>query len=315
MPRILDQEMNWEELCEYTIKQLGNGLKPKETIMFRKWFIEREVVGKLFDPILTLRCFRIWKELNDNLDHFVVICGREGFGKTTLSFQIAAWVNPNFDLTNVCYGAKHYLDILSKKANSFHQELNSETVVLDEGTELLSRETLNATNRVLTKTFFVQRSLKFLVIVNIPNFFMLDGVIRNHRVRTLIEVIGRGKYKCITGKGINIVADKGMRTKDIGCVRIPNGSFWHGSFRVNFPKKIDRKEYEKYKLQSIKDLIEEMKDDVVSKKLLSTAKVAKQIDLSSGTMISMIKRGELEGKQVASKWYLTRKGYDKVMQV
>lgn len=128
MPRRLTDTMNWEEICEHTLTKIGHKLKQGEVSIFRKWFAEREKVGYLFDQTMILRCFRIWQDLQKGLDHFIVISGREGFGKTTLSFQIAAWVNPDgFDIGNVCYGAKSYIDILSKKAEEYTKGLDDGT--------------------------------------------------------------------------------------------------------------------------------------------------------------------------------------------
>ncbi len=316
MPRELEKEMPWDKLCIHVLGKIGGKLKKNEIPIFKRWFMDRECLGYLFDYILILRCFKIWQELKDGLDHFIIICGREGFGKSTLSFQIAAWVNPQgFNLKNVCYGAKDYLDILGRKAeeNLAFDDIKSESLVLDEGTELLSKEAMNATNRTLTKTFFVQRALKFLVIVNIPNFHMLDVVMRHHRVRTLIEVTRRGKYKCITGKGINIVAKEGSTSKQVNNIRLPSGYFWNGYFSVKFPKTMDRKEYEDFKSQSIRDLIDSMKDNVVQKKMVSVGTLAKEITMKPDTIIKMIKSQQVEGKQIGNKWYITRKAYDKLI--
>ncbi len=316
MPKKLEEGKTWEEIYEHIYSQIGYSLKKSEERTFKKWFMYREKLGFFFDSLLILRCFRIWQEIERNLDHFIVISGREGFGKTTLSFQIAAWVNPDgFELGNVCYGAKRYLEILSEKARKYRPDKNteSESLVLDEGTELLSRESLNVTNRSLIKTFFVQRTLKFLVIVNIPNFHMLDIAIRMHRVRTLIEVTDRGKYRCITGKGIPIIAKEGQVTKQVSSVKIPNGTFWQGYFRKDFPPMIDRVAYEEHKIESIRDMLETMKDDVIQTKMVSVSKVCKEIGISDDTIIRMIKRQEYDGKQIGSKWYLTRKAYDKML--
>ena len=76
----LEKQMSWEELCEQTISKLSRKLKPSEVPSFRRWFMYREKVGYLFDYILILRCFRIWQELEQGLDHFIVISGREGLG-------------------------------------------------------------------------------------------------------------------------------------------------------------------------------------------------------------------------------------------
>ena len=157
MVKPLDQQFNnWSELCDYVFSKIGNKLGKKDQGTFKKWFMARERVGWLIDIGMVLRCYFIWKELMKGLDHFIVISGREGCGKTTLSFGISAWVTPNgFDLENVCYGAKQYLDILGKKSEyvALHPEYNvkAESVVLDEGTELLSRESLN----IMFATVFV----------------------------------------------------------------------------------------------------------------------------------------------------------------
>ena len=317
MPRRIEDGKTWEQVYEEVNNKIGYKFSKKDRPIFKKWFLYREKVGYLFDAVMILRCFRIWQEIERNLDHFIVISGREGYGKTTLSFAISAWVNPDgFSLANVCYGAKSYLDILSKKANTQDtNNISSESIVLDEGTELLSRESLNVTNRSLTKTFFVQRALKFLVIVNIPNFHMLDITIRNHRVRTLIEVTKRGKYKCICGKGIKIIAKEGQMSKQVDGVRIPIGTWWEGYFRKEFPIMVDREAYESHKIISIREMLETMKDDVVERKMVAATKVSKEIGCVPETIVKMIKRQEIEGKMISGKWYLTRAAYDKIMTV
>lgn len=317
MAYILEDNMNWSQLCDHTIDKIN--LSSKDEPVFRRWFMSREKVGYRLDPITIFRCFNIWKELKNNLDHFIVISGREGYGKSTLSFHIAAWVTPDgFDMGNVCYGARQYLDILDLKAKESlkpDSKILNTSIVMDEGTELLSREALNVTNRVLTKSFFIQRVLKFLVITNIPNFFMLDTVIRLHRVRTLIQVLDRGHMKVITGKGISKICKEGMLHKDVNAVCIPDGTFWHGSWRKKLPLDMDYEEYEQYKLESVAQAISDMKDDVVQKKMIAVGKVAKEIGSSRLMITAMIKRGEVEGKQIASKWYITRKAYDKLLTV
>ncbi|MFC1704715.1 hypothetical protein ACFLZ6_00115 [Nanoarchaeota archaeon] len=115
----LEDKYNWSELCDITVGKIEHKLKQKEVPSFKKWFMQREGIGYRFDYQLVLRAYRIWQELQNNLDHFAVISGREGFGKSTLALQLASWVNPNFQLTNVCYGAKSFLDILGNRADEF----------------------------------------------------------------------------------------------------------------------------------------------------------------------------------------------------
>lgn len=314
----LENTMSWEEVHDHLFLKIGRKINKADRPIFKKWFMEREFLGLSFDAIMVLRCFRIWQEIEKGLDHFVVISGREGYGKSTLSFQIAAWINPKgFGLKNICYSAKEYLSVLSKKSEEYSKQgykKHSESLVMDEGTELLSRESLSITNRSLAKSFFIQRALNFLVIVNIPNFHMLDGVIRNHRCRTLIELTNRGKYKGITKKGIPIVAKEGLLTKSVLGVKIPYGTFWEGGFRIDFPPMINRKEYEDHKLESIKTALETMQDDIVQQKLLPASKVVGEIvGMDRKTLIRLIKKGEVDGKQIGAKWYITKKAYDKLI--
>ncbi len=256
-----------EELYQYHITRIRK-LDPKfNPNFFKKWFMERiETVTAVFDSAMIMRCFMIWQDMQRGYDHFVVIAGGEGFGKSTLSFQMASWVNPNFKLENVCYGARKYIEILQKKArvclNKKEEEVEKESLVMDEGTELLSKDALTKTNKVIIKTTFIQRRLKYLVIINIPNFFLLDTTIRSHRTKTLVEITKRGKYKCITGKAISLVAQYGLKNKKISSVKIPNGTFWHGDFTKHFPRNIDPEEYDVVKLVGIDETLNTLSEDL-----------------------------------------------------
>lgn len=312
----LEEQYTWAELCDRTLEKIQHKLKPQETATFKKWFMQRECVGYLFDYQLIYRCFRIWSELKNNLDHFIVLSGREGFGKTTLSFQIAAWVNPNFVLGNVCYDASGFLEILKARASTCEATPEDfQSVVMDEGTELLSREATNITNRTLVKTFFIQRALKFLVIINIPNFHMLDSVVRHHRVRTLIEILSRGKYKCITGVGIKTISKEGLATKEVNKVHLKDGQFFHGYFSKDFPKTINYNEYQLNKYKAIRETLDRMSDDIVLRKFVHIGKITKAANISNDTLIRQIKEGKLEGKQIGSKWFVTKDAYDKLLSI
>lgn len=275
--------------------------------------MERETVGYLFDYILVLRCYRIWEELENNLDHFIVCSGREGRGKSTLSIQIASWIYPQFNLSHICYDAATFVGLLRLRAKGLQTTPEDvKCIVMDEGTELLGREFQHLTNRVLTKSFFIQRALKFLVIINIPNFFMLDKVVRQHRVRTLIYVKKRGLYKCITGKGIDSVAEYGFR-REISEIKLKQEDWWTGYFNKDFPSNVSREEYEGNKMEKIREALDKMKEDLTETKMISSSKVSKQIDMSQATMINLIRAGEIEGKQIGGKFYITKRAYEKLI--
>ncbi len=56
-----------------------------------------------------------------------------------------------------------------------------------------------------------------------------------------------------------------------------------------------------------------MKDDVVQKKMIAAHKVAKEIGSTTDMIVGLIKKEEIDGKQIASKWYVTRRAYDKLL--
>src|SRR3990167_8531161 len=79
---------------------------------------------------------------------------------------------------------------------------------MDEGgMDLFAREAMRSSNVWLNKTFFAQRFLNVHTTICIPNFYMLDSGVREHRVKTLILVLHRGMYKVIVGEGIRMAND------------------------------------------------------------------------------------------------------------
>jgi len=311
----LEEQMTWPELCVYTSDRLkfkNNAEKNK----FKEWFMLREKVGYRFDHNLIFRAYKIWCELENNLDHFVVICGREGLGKTTLSIQIASWVWPEFNIESIVYGSNDYIKLLKKKSEEYKTTKNCEisVIALDEGTELLSREAMTKSNTILTKTFFVQRALKCLVIINIPNFHMLDTIVRKHRVKTLIEVTNRGKYKAIVGKAIPIVSKDGERNKEVHNVRIPLGFFWDGYFAKDFPKNIIREEYEAKKMQGIDVLLGGLSDDSTSSKYITIKDFSKVSGMKQPTIRNHVKKGIIKGKKIGNLYYIDKEIAEKIIK-
>lgn len=307
--------MSWSELCDHVMLKIGKNLKPKEVNEFRKWFMLREQIGYRFEPALILRCFKIWQDLKNHLDHFIVISGREGYGKSTLALQLACWVTPNFTLKNICYGAKSYITQLSEKADKYetNNEPVLETLIMDEGIELLSRESLNLTNRALLKTFFIQRTLNYLVIVCCPNYFMLDSVLRLHRVRTVIHLVQRAGYKVITGRGIQMINKIGAKSKDINSVRLPEGFFWHGTFSKPFPKTIDVAEYDAMKMKGVREVLTTLKEGLSERKMIKTTEVAKGLGCNRELPVDWIKEKRIVGKKIGGVWYMPIEEYEKLM--
>lgn len=315
----LENKMSWPELCNYTIDRClaKRLLKPSQAADFRKFMMSRAKIGYCFDHISILRAYFIYRELCQGLDHFVVMSGREGLGKSTLSMQLAAWVDPSFTEDSIVYGAADYIAKMREKLDKFKamKKMQITALVLDEGTELLSKESLNLTNRILTKTFFVQRALRFLIIVNIPNFFMLDGVIRNHRAQTLMEVMRRGRVKGFNARGLRIVAKQGMLHKDVQAVKVPEGLWWESDFRKQPPQTIDWETYEQQKLDGISRLLEDLQGVATPKKYIALTDAAEKLGMHRKVLVRMLQKGKIQGKKIGKMYYVTRKAFKSLSDV
>ena len=252
----------WQEICDLTVKRLQSQLdKNKDEKRFRKWFMKREKVGWRFSEWMVYRMFQIWKELQLNLDHFIVNSGREGFGKSTLAMNEACWIDPEFDLKNgVIYEVDRYVDIMLerlkevKEAELKGEKVNWRVLVLDEGTELLSKDSTTSLAKDFQKVMLIQRVLKFCIIINIPNFFMLTSDIRLHRVRTLIDLNDKGSgwfFGDKKNRSIAIVSSKGAKLKHIQASWVPVKWKRLFGFTLRFPDTLSFKEYSLLKLDGV----------------------------------------------------------------
>jgi hypothetical protein len=316
----LSKITDWNKLFYIIAKKLllARKIRKEELKKFKEWFMKREEVGFCFDYKLIHRAYQISRELQKGLDHFAVLTGREGTGKSTLSMQFASWVNPNFTLKNVIYNTDDFLTILEEKAKKNVEKIEmieKQSLVMDEGTELLSRETQSLTNKVLIKTFFIQRALGFFVIINVPNFHLLDPVIRYHRTRTLIEVTKKGKYNAWKGKAIKLIAKLGQKDKKVSGISYSRKRFWSGDFNKNLPKKIEEKKYLIIKNDAILKTISGLKDSVIQKRMLKVSKIAKEFGFDKRVIYNQIKEGKLEGKQIGKCWFITKESYDKLKEI
>ncbi len=269
---------DWEKLGYITIQKIERDIIAQVPYIrrwwkrddFLRWFMRRRRVGWRFDHMLIFRAYFIWRELNRQGDHFTVIVGREGQGKSTLGSQFNSWISPNsFNVPAMCYNGVQLLNNLDKIAENYEASKGREkkSLQMDEGgMDLFAREAMRGTNVWLNKTFFAQRFLNVHTTICIPNFYMLDSGVREHRVKTLILVTNRGHYKAIVGEGIRMAND-GIHEyrKQLGAVPIPKGFYWTGRFSAQFPNTMSKVEYEKDKLKNIraflKSALKGIKDD------------------------------------------------------
>ena len=188
------------------------------------------------------------KKIKQDYDWFQVISGREGSGKSTLGIQVCSFIDPTFNINQICMDTDEFVRVLkdSKK---------QQAVMLDEaGTVLYSREAMTNINRLLTKAFMVIRAKNLFVCIVLPSFFLLDSYIRNHRVNCLIYINRRGNFKMFSSKRTKILSIKGMKYKSYDVVR----ESYQGYFTKKFPNPELEKQYHIKKMKYVNTFLRDM---------------------------------------------------------
>lgn len=143
--------------------------------------------------------------IKKNYDGFIVIAGREGFGKSTLAGQIAVYLDPTYNLDRCCFTADQFIDA-AEGASKF------QAIVFDETMGYLSsRGAMSSFNRDLIKIFSEMRSKNLFIILCIPNFFELDRYPAMHRSTGLLYIYKRarfGSYDYNTKKKLYLIGKK-----------------------------------------------------------------------------------------------------------
>jgi hypothetical protein len=176
-----------------------------------------------------------------NYDGFVLITGREGFGKSTFAIQLASFVDPTFCLDRVVFTADQFLEAV-REAPRYSAVVFYETMGY-----LSSRGAMSKFNKTLIKVMSEMRSKNLFVFLCIPNFFMMDWYVAYHRTTGLIYIPRRGvfySYDYPTKKKLYI---QGKRDHNYAVVR----HNYFGRFIKTFL--IDKEAYEKKKQDAIND--------------------------------------------------------------
>lgn len=145
--------------------------------------------------------------LKRDYDFLLVVVGDTGTGKSIWALDlIETWykVILQKEITKdsvECINTNY--DVWLKRFRTMGEfDLN----IYDEGaTALDSKEFMSKISRDITKMFNVFRSKKFFSVIVLPNFFNLNKYFRQNRVRGLIYINKRGKYKLFTKKTINFI--------------------------------------------------------------------------------------------------------------
>jgi energy-coupling factor transporter ATP-binding protein EcfA2 len=181
-----------------------------------------------------------------NYDGFVLIVGREGFGKSTLAMQLAMYVDPTFNLNRVVFTAEQFLEEV-EIAEKY------QAIVFDETMGYLSsRGAMSKFNKTLIKVMSEMRSKNLFVFLCIPNFFMMDWYVAQHRTTGLLYVRKRGVFSSYDYPTKKKLYREGKRYHSY---HIPPNFF--GKFVKYFP--LDIEKYEAKKQDAINQWVENKK--------------------------------------------------------
>lgn len=125
----------------------------------------------------------IKRQLRRDFDWVHANAGREGTGKSTLGIHICRMVDPTFNNSRIAFTPiEFYKALLSAPRYS--------AVMFDEGGEgLYSRDSASRFNKILIKQMMMIRGRNLFILINIPDFTVLDKGLRSRRVLSLTETI------------------------------------------------------------------------------------------------------------------------------
>lgn len=128
------------------------------------------------------------KDVKKDYDAFIVVAGREGFGKSTIAFQMATYLDPTFNLDRCVFTSEQFLEAV-ENAEKY------QAIVFDETMGYLSaRGAMSKFNRSLIKVMSEMRSKNLFIILCISNFFELDRYPAIHRSTGLIYIYKRSFF-------------------------------------------------------------------------------------------------------------------------
>lgn len=211
---------SWEQVADGFIDKMGYDRG------FKKWFLDRKFLGVVGDYGLYARAYKIYNELRNDWDHPSVVFGVEGSGKSTLAIQLCSLISPHsFSQEYVCYELSDLIRVLRivKKGDS---------ILLDEGGMFLfSRNALKSDVIDTIKMFQIIRQKNIHFCICIPNIKFLDTYFRSGRIKTLLRVLGRGRYIAYTGNNIPAIAQHYSKNFSLNNFKPFSDLFWTGHFR------------------------------------------------------------------------------------
>jgi len=190
------------------------------------------------DGYLKANLDHVKKNVKKDYDAFILVTGREGFGKSTIADQIALYCDPTYNLSRCCFTSAQFQQAC-EDAEKY------QAIVFDETMGFLSaRGAMSKFNKDLIKIMSEMRSKNLFVILCIPNFFEMDKYPAIHRSTGLIHVYKRGSFMSYDYRKKKSLYLKGKKFYAYNV---------SGNFRGKFVKHfhLDKEKYEEKKQEAI----------------------------------------------------------------
>lgn len=179
--------------------------------------------------------------MKHNQSVVLITDGNSGVGKTTLSFQQALFLDPNFNLDKVAWSVDKFIDLI-QNANK------GECIVFDEAMIISGRSAMSLFNKRVTIALSQIRSRNIYIIFNINSIFDLDKNVGIFRANALFHVYqAKGKVdgqRRVLGFNRDRIKKLYHHGKKYYNYMIPKANFFT-TFTRYFP--FDEQEYERRK--------------------------------------------------------------------
>lgn len=213
------------------------------------YFVDKGVATQL-DKALS----RVVKE---NSDRVYIIDGREGLGKSTLALQLAAGLDPNFNIEKIVFSPEDFEYAVR------HSERYS-AIVFDEAFNgLSSKGSLSKENKRLVRLLMECRQQNLFIFIVLPSIFMLEKYAAIHRAHALFHVVpsqNRERYRAYVVYNYKLKKLLYIKGKQMMSYSFPRMGKLH-QFYATIPPNVDKSEYVRKKLDSFRN--EDKGDEVI----------------------------------------------------